>query len=121
MGMQKRTVVCQSSDGATLPESSCDIFNRPPDTGICNNGACSKRRTWQVGPWAPVSHPSYPYYPYNYRNYRNGYNHSLRGRRAINRLMHMGQGLRKHKKMRVSRSGGRKKVKGVQMLNIKSL
>ncbi|XP_052259939.1 A disintegrin and metalloproteinase with thrombospondin motifs 9-like [Dreissena polymorpha] len=55
MGMQKRTVVCQLSDGATLPESSCDIFNRPPDTGICNNGACSKRRTWQVGPWAPCS------------------------------------------------------------------
>lgn len=50
MGMQKRTVKCQSSDGEVLPDTSCDIFNRPPDTGICNNGPCSKNRVWQVGP-----------------------------------------------------------------------
>lgn len=120
MGMQKRTVLCQSSDGTTLPESSCDIFNRPPDTGICNNGACSKRRTWQVGPWAPVSLPSHPpYYPYNYRNYRNRYNRSLRGRRAS--LRHMGQRRRKHTKSRVSRSGIQKKIKGVQKSKVKRL
>ncbi|XP_060563969.1 A disintegrin and metalloproteinase with thrombospondin motifs 9-like isoform X2 [Ruditapes philippinarum] len=54
-GMQKRTVKCQSADGESLPDTSCDIFNRPPDTGICNNGPCSRNRNWQVGPWSSCS------------------------------------------------------------------
>ncbi|XP_052779988.1 A disintegrin and metalloproteinase with thrombospondin motifs 9-like [Mya arenaria] len=55
MGMQKRTVVCQSAEGRQLPDRACNFFKRPPDTGICNNGPCSKDRHWQVGPWATCS------------------------------------------------------------------
>lgn len=93
IGMQKRTVKCQSADGEPLPDSSCDIFNRPPDTGICNNGPCSKNRNWQVGPWSAVRNPPY-YYSNRHRSY---YNHLLRhyprhysrGRRS---LMHLKKG-----------------------------
>lgn len=55
MGMQKRTVECRSANSQTLPEASCDIFDRPPDTRMCNNGPCSNNRNWQVGPWSPCS------------------------------------------------------------------
>ncbi|KAL4226991.1 A disintegrin and metalloproteinase with thrombospondin motifs 9 [Mactra antiquata] len=55
MGMQKRTVECKSASGQTLHNTSCDFFNRPPDTGICNNGPCSNVNNWQVGSWSPCS------------------------------------------------------------------
>ncbi|KAK3601758.1 hypothetical protein CHS0354_016122 [Potamilus streckersoni] len=54
-GVQKRVVKCHSGDGHPLPESNCDIFQRPPDSRMCNNGACSTNRSWQVGPWSPCS------------------------------------------------------------------
>lgn len=86
MGLQKRTVACQSHDGRILPETSCEIFTRPRDTGMCNNGPCSKSRHWQVGPWSSVSQS--PYNPsHRYRHYRNMYNRR-RGKRSAHRTRH---------------------------------
>ncbi|XP_062820876.1 ADAMTS-like protein 4 isoform X2 [Anolis carolinensis] len=53
-GIQRRSVVCLSSDASGDPEENC-AGTKPADMRACNGGPCRKVNLWYVGPWSPCS------------------------------------------------------------------
>lgn len=51
--MQRRDVVCQTSNGTEVDVHMCDETERPIQRQECYNDKC--KGTWKVGEWSEVS------------------------------------------------------------------
>lgn len=52
--MQRRDVVCQTSNGSEVDARLCDETERPIQRQECYNDKC--KGTWKVGEWSEVSY-----------------------------------------------------------------
>ncbi|XP_070193825.1 A disintegrin and metalloproteinase with thrombospondin motifs 9-like [Littorina saxatilis] len=53
-GLQNRLVYCRLGSTDILPNSNCDLRQRPPDTRQCKK-SCSSTYHWKSGPWSSCS------------------------------------------------------------------
>uniref|UniRef100_A0A8C9WQM4 ADAMTS like 3 n=1 Tax=Scleropages formosus TaxID=113540 RepID=A0A8C9WQM4_SCLFO len=53
LAMQSRPVVCQHTNGSSLPESHCDHRTRPASARNCTWEVCANQ--WRTGPWRACS------------------------------------------------------------------
>ncbi|XP_041429226.1 papilin isoform X2 [Xenopus laevis] len=54
-GIQKRTVSCTTDSGAVVPDITCLMQMKPPDTQLCYGENCIQEIGWHIGEWGLCS------------------------------------------------------------------